>query len=142
MNSRTICAIAITLVALLLAACGGISEAEKHHNAANEFREQGDWQEAIIEYDEAIKLDPQLALAYYNRGVAYHYLGQPKQALEDYDEALRLDPKHASAYANRAQANTLLERDKKAQQDVDRAVELGFDRILLENAIEVAKSLR
>ena len=142
MNSRTIWAIAITLVALLLATCGRLSEAEKHHDAANEFREQGNLQEAIVEYDQAIRLDPQLALAYYNRGVAYHYLGQPKQAIEDYAEALRLDPQHASAYANRAQANTLLEMDTKAQQDVDRAVELGFDRSLLENAIEVAKALR
>ena len=46
------------------------------------------------------------------------------------------------AYANRAFAYTLLGKDKEAQQDVDQAVRLGFDRSMLDGAIEGLKKQR
>ena len=48
-------------------------------------------QEAIQDYDEAIRLNPQFALAYFNRGLAYQELDQHLLATRDYDEAIRLD---------------------------------------------------
>ena len=92
--------------------------------------------------DEAIRLDIELALAYSNRGVAYFCSGQPEKAIQDLDEAIHLDPQDALAYANRARANTLLGKDKEAQQDIDRAVVLGFDRGVLDGAIEELKKQR
>ena len=44
------------------------------------------------DYDEAIRLDPQDAVAYYNRGVAYKNLGQTERANQDFAQAIRLDP--------------------------------------------------
>ena len=38
--------------------------------------------------DEAIRLDPQLAMAYNNRGGAHKELAQYQQAIEDLDEAI------------------------------------------------------
>ena len=55
---------------------------------------------AINDYDEAIRLDPQFASAYYNRGLAYHSLG-PFHAeiyIQDYKEAVRLDPQYIDSY--------------------------------------------
>ena len=66
----------------------------------------GQHQRAIEDYDEVIRLDPQLALASYNRGSAYDDLGQYQRGSQDYDEAIRLDP-HADAYADRASSYTL-----------------------------------
>ena len=57
-------------LALALVGCGGLSEAEERYNAGVELQEQGSLEEAISEYDEAIRLDPQLADAYNNRGLA------------------------------------------------------------------------
>lgn len=37
--------------------------------------------------------DPQLALAYNDRGSVYDSLGEYQRAIQDYDEAIRLDPK-------------------------------------------------
>ena len=54
----------------------------------------------IPEYKGAIHLDPQLALAYNNRGNAYKDLGQYQKAIQDYNEAIHLDPQLASAYNN------------------------------------------
>ena len=53
---------------------------------------------------EAIRLDPQYAIAYNNRGFAYDNLGQHERAIEDYDETIRLDPQYVKAYNNRGNA--------------------------------------
>ncbi len=60
--------------------------------------------EAIVEFDEAVRLDPKYAQAYIDRGLAYSRKGDPDRALADYNEALRLDPKLALAYAGRGHA--------------------------------------
>ena len=46
--------------------------------------------EAIIDYDKAIVLDPNYADAYYNRGNVKSELGQLEAAIEDYDKAICL----------------------------------------------------
>ena len=59
---------------------------------------------AILDYDEAIRLDPNDALAYYNRGYDKGELRRYAAAIADYDEAIRLDPNDAHAYFNRGYA--------------------------------------
>ena len=61
-------AIALTHATLLLAACGGQSTADKHVDTSVEVEKQGLLEAAIADYDQAIRLDPQLALAYASRG--------------------------------------------------------------------------
>ena len=60
--------------------------------------------EAIVEFDEAVRLDPKYAQAYIDRGLAYSRKGDPDRAIADYNKALRLDPKLALAYAGRGHA--------------------------------------
>ena len=57
---------------------------------------------AIAEYDQAIKLDPSLALAYSNRGESRFNKGDLEGAFADFDAAIKRDPNYATAYANRA----------------------------------------
>ena len=45
------------------------------------------WNEAIVEFNEAIEMNPGDANAYDNRGLAYYYKGQYDQAISDYDKA-------------------------------------------------------
>ncbi|MFQ5924663.1 MAG: tetratricopeptide repeat protein, partial [Dehalococcoidia bacterium] len=102
----------------------------------------GEFERAIEDLDEAIRLDPRVAMSYGNRGFAYYNLGEFERAIEDYDEAIRLDPQDAVAYVLRAMAYTLLNMDSAAQQDIDRAIELGFAPAFLEQLIEELKGLR
>ena len=44
-------------------------------------------QQAIQEYDKAIQIDPDDALYYNNRGLAYRHLGQDQRASQDFDKA-------------------------------------------------------
>lgn len=83
--------VAIALVLpLVLPACAGLSEANKHYNAGLEFQEQGRLQEAIAEYDEAIRLNPEYTLAYANRARVYTMLYMDTEAEQDVNRALEL----------------------------------------------------
>ena len=52
-------------------------------DAGVQLSNEGRWEEAITEFDEAIRLNPEDALAYYNRANAYHNLGEYQSAIED-----------------------------------------------------------
>ncbi|MDZ7814749.1 MAG: tetratricopeptide repeat protein [Planctomycetota bacterium] len=93
-------------------------------NRGNAKFELGRHEEAIKDYDEAIRLDPKYAAAYNNRGAANVKLGRHKDALSDYDEAIKLDPKYALAYRNRGNAKFELDRYEEAIKDYDEAIKL------------------
>lgn len=57
--------------------------------------------EAIAQYHEALKLNPQLAIAHYDIGVALGKTpGRLPDAIAEYQEALRIDPNSAEAHDN------------------------------------------
>ena len=102
----------------------------------------GKSERAIQDFDESIRLDPNNALAYNNRGLAEFHLEDYEPAVRDFDQAIMLEPDYTLAHANRARAYTMLGRDADAQQDVDRSAELGFERVVLQAVIEDLKSKR
>ena len=60
--------------------------------------------EALIAFDKAIELDPQLAEAWNNKGNALDVQGKHDEAIKAYDEALRLDPNYVMAWTNKGVA--------------------------------------
>jgi tetratricopeptide (TPR) repeat protein len=80
---------------------------------------------AIDDYNEAIRLDPKYAIGFNNRGLAYQRKGEIDRAIEDYDEAVRLNPAYALAFANRATARQIKGRFDLAIADSDKAIELN-----------------
>ena len=84
-------------------------------NRALSYRNKGEFDRAIADYSEAIRLDPKNTDAYENRALSYRNKGELDRAIADYNELMRLDPKNAAAYANRGDAY----RDKG---EIDRAI--------------------
>ena len=92
-----------------------------------EKSEKPDLGEVVHAYDKALRLKPELAEAYNNRGNAKNALGRYKEAIADLDEAIRLNPDYAKAYSNRGIAKNALGRHEKAIADLDEAIRLKPD---------------
>ncbi|MCC6617138.1 MAG: tetratricopeptide repeat protein [Anaerolineae bacterium] len=78
--------------------------AEEYFNQAFNKVHRGDLDGGIDDYSHGIRLNPNYALAYNNRGIARQDSGDLDGAIADYNEAIRLDPKYAKPYYNRARA--------------------------------------
>jgi tetratricopeptide (TPR) repeat protein len=78
------------------------SRAIAYNNRGNAYIAKGDYDRAVLDYDESIKLNSDYARAFNNRGVAYQKKGEYDRAIKDFDEAIRLNPDNASAFVNRA----------------------------------------
>ncbi len=84
------------------------------------------WFSAITAYDEAIRIQPDVAGLYEARGTAYMYAGRHDEAHADYSLAIELDPNDAGFWRRRAHAHTIAPtpQPEKAVQDATRAIEL------------------
>jgi len=87
----------------------------------------GEYEEAVRDFNAAIRLDPHHATAYLDRGLAYEEEGQYQEAISDYDMALRLDPKHALAHVHRGNAWFALADFDQAIYDYTEAIHLDPD---------------
>lgn len=90
--------------------------------------EHGDYERAVEAFDEAIRLDPRDAEAYYLRGSAYSYLGRFKRALEDGSAAVLLDPTDASSHNERGAGHLNEGRYRRALEEYEEAIRLDPER--------------
>ena len=69
------------------------------------YRRKGEYDRALKDYEQAIRLNPSNATAYNNRGIIYRINGEYARAIADYDEAIWLkNGDFPAAYYNRALA--------------------------------------
>ncbi|MGB3205646.1 MAG: tetratricopeptide repeat protein [Crinalium sp.] len=86
---------------------------------------KGDFTGAIALYDRAISLNPNLAEAYNNRGLARSKLQDFTGAIADYDRAISLNPNLAEAYNNQGLARSKLQDFTGAIALYNRAISLN-----------------
>ena len=99
--------------------------------------------QAAIDSNTAIKLEPNNALFYCTHGQIKYDLGEYCAAIDDYTEAIRLYPDFAEAYNNRADAKRLLGKSgttsvnsetaqylNEAVTDINTAIKLESDNAL------------
>lgn len=94
------------------------------HDVATEKVQRGDYQSAIADYDQVLRISPQDADAYYGRGVARLELGDYQSAIADYNQVLRMTPQDADAYYNRGVARYRLGRSQAAIEDWSQALRI------------------
>jgi tetratricopeptide (TPR) repeat protein len=87
-------------------------------------RELSEYQEAVFDFGQAIKLDSSYWSAYLERGRVYQKMGDYRQAIDNYNVLVKRNPKDAVAYCERASAYMGLEFFPLAILDCDRAIEL------------------
>jgi len=74
------------------------------------FRNLKQYSEALAAYEQAIRLDPNDAYAYSNKGYTLNELKRYREAVGAYEQAIRLDPNNAAAYISKSLALNELKR--------------------------------
>lgn len=83
--------------------------------------------QAIADLTEVIKLKPDLAVAYYDRGLLYGDKRQYDQAIADYDKAIRFKPDLAEPYNNRGVTYAKQGQYDRAISDYNKSIKLKPD---------------
>ena len=83
-----------------------------------------DYDNAMIDLDKAIQMNPEFIYAYYARGIAKSTLGDYNGAITDYDKYVELNSGDADAYYRRGEAKKVLGQHDAAQADFQKAKEL------------------
>jgi len=77
-----------------------VTLAEEHFNRGVAYHDQGRLDEAVREYQTALRIDPDDAETHYNLGVAYRQQDRLDGAIREYQAALRINPDDVKSHLN------------------------------------------
>jgi tetratricopeptide (TPR) repeat protein len=100
--TRLLMAAGLIAVGLFVGGAGGCrddSPAFKKADLGRALAERGDYDKAIADFNEAIRLDPTLVIAYEGLAQAYEATGRYPAAIDAYRTTVAKDPVRDSAYA-------------------------------------------
>ena len=105
---------------------GHAAQSSAHLSRGNMYRRKGQYDRALDDYNEALKLDPtDRAPTLTSRGNAWRGKHEYDRAIADHTEAIRLDPDYAVAYSNRGNVWSDKGDWDKAIADYDKAIMLN-----------------
>jgi tetratricopeptide (TPR) repeat protein len=116
---------------------GGLSAAD-YDRQGNELLNKGDYQRAIRYSTAAIRLEPDLWTAYFNRAMSYWSLKNMTAAISDFNATIRLKPAFFEASYYRSQAYVLMRNYRAALKDFDVLVQFTTK---VQNSYELAMVL-
>src|SRR4051794_22629345 len=88
------------------------------------YYDRGEYEIAIADFDDALKLGPPSGTIFHNRGNAWRGKGDYAKAIADYDMSIKTDPRSAFSYQNRGIAKEALGDLDGALADINQAIRL------------------
>lgn len=89
------------------------------------FREKGQFDQAIDDFNAAIRLSHDYTLAYINRGMTFAEKGQFDRAIDDFSVAIGLNPGYAEAYNHRGLLFGTIGQIDRALNDFNNAIRIN-----------------
>ncbi len=113
------------VLCLFLAGCRDESASHYYHRGVDHMIEN-EFDQAILCFDKAIKINPRYAMAYFERGTAYCSKGEYDLSISDYNKGIEIAPDHPLLHNNRSVAYYYKGEYDKAWEDVHKAQSLGL----------------
>jgi tetratricopeptide (TPR) repeat protein len=107
--------------------------ANTHNTLGIALREVGRAPEAIIEYEQAVRIKPDYVEAQYNLGLTLLEGGRAPEALEHFQQAIRIKPDFADAHLNLGVALEQLGRNADAIPQFEQALRIRPDFAVAQN---------
>jgi tetratricopeptide (TPR) repeat protein len=108
------------------------------YNLGHAYAAQGKTDEAIKEYQIAIKIRPDYVNAHNNLGVAYAAQGRTNEAIQEYKTALKLKPDDADVHNNLGVVYTAQGRSDEAMNEYQTAIKFNPGYAKAHNNLGVA----
>ena len=123
--------------------------AEAHKNLGIALEQAGRLPEAIEQYEQALRIRPDIAVAHYYLGAALNQAGRVPEAIEQYEQALRIEPDFLEAHFNLALALAQVGKFEDAIDQYEQALRIKPDYadahynlgVLLERAGKVTEAM-
>ncbi|GAB0091318.1 small glutamine-rich tetratricopeptide repeat-containing protein beta [Sergentomyia squamirostris] len=114
-------------------------DAEALKNEGNRLMKEEKYEDALINYNRAISIDPQNPIFYCNRSAAWIRLGSFDHAISDARIALHYNPDYCKAHARLGDALTKVNRLKEALEAYQEAVRLEPSNADYRNKVEITR---
>ena len=98
------------------------ASAEAYRMRARGSIQLGDYEKAIRESDQALRMNPKDVWSYHNRGLAKAKLGRFDEAIQDYSMSISFNPHRNEAYVDRGGGIKLTEKLHLCLADFDTAI--------------------
>jgi tetratricopeptide (TPR) repeat protein len=102
-----------------------LEAADKYIKRGDAKSDSGDKRGAILDYDQAININPKSFLGYISRGSTKHALNDYKGAIFDFDEAINIKPVYDIIYGLRGIAKYRLNDKEGAILDFSKAISIN-----------------
>ena len=96
-----------------------------YNNRGLLYSNQKKWELALLDYNKAIQINPNLVQAYNNRGLLYSNQKKWELALVDYNKAIQINPEYATAYNNRGIVYSDQKKWELALADYNKAIQIN-----------------
>jgi len=99
-------------------------KSEEHREAGNKIFKEGKFPDAIKEYDEGLRRDPNNVKIYSNRAFAYIKLMELPTALKDINKGLEIDPEFIKLWVRKGNLHFLMKEYHKALAAFDKGLKI------------------
>src|SRR5205085_9396484 len=132
-RARSLRALPVFFLALLVALAASCTSPEKakaeHLRRGEEFLKERRWQEASIEFRNALQIDDNLAAAHWGLAQSYEQLGRGGEFVEELQRTVKLDPNNAQARVKLANGYLYAYSQQKNDQLLAEAARLANEII-------------